>query len=306
MYLNETEEAAIIATTIYKQYGGSEFALITGAKKFQYLKGGGLIFEIGKNEKKVKYVETKLNKAEDLYDVKFYDKMGKVLSFEKGLFAEDLHDAFQQNTHLYASLLPKEDEVKINFNEGENTMKTTTIMAGNTGMEIKAGESKGMIKEGEKGDYEVKKGEIYLRLFEHPGKDGKNQKESYGSTVMKLSPQEAHKLAGALKTVAETREAKQSVYPVSPHKFEKDGKTTETVIAVSKDTFKDKQGNDKEAVVLNIGKGEENSKEKTWLKVNMTKDDAMYLSDFTKALAVEQSYENSKRVEKTQSQGAER
>jgi hypothetical protein len=301
----ENEEAAIIATMIYKQYGGREFAMVTGAKKFQYLKGGGLIFEIGKNEKKVKYVETKIDKAEDLYDVKFYNKMGKVLSIEKGLFAEDLHDTFQQNTHLYASLLPKENESKINFNGG-NAMKATTIMAGITGLEVKAGESKGVLKEGEKGDYEVKKGEIYLRVFEHPGKDGKNQKESYGNTVMKLSPQEAHKIAGALKTVAETREAKQSLYPVSPHKFEKDGKTTETVIAVSKDTFKDKQGNDKEAVVLNIGKGEENSKEKTWLKVNMTKDDAMYLSDFTKALAVEQSYENSKKVEKTQSQGAER
>ena len=79
----ENEEAAIIATMIYKQYGGREFAMVTGAKKFQYLKGGGLIFEIGKNEKKVKYVETKIDKAEDLYDVKFYNKMGKVLSIEK-------------------------------------------------------------------------------------------------------------------------------------------------------------------------------------------------------------------------------
>ena len=185
-------------------------------------------------------------------------------------------------------------------------MKTTTIMAGTTGLEVKAGESKGMTKEGEKGDYEVKKGEIYLRLFEHPGKDGKNQKESYGNTVMKLSPQEAHKLAGALETAAKTREAKQSLYPVSPHEFTKDGKTTETSIVVSKDSFQDKQGNDRETCVLSIGKGEKGSKanEKAWLKVNISKEDALYLSDFTKALAVEQSYENSKKVEKTQ--GAER
>jgi hypothetical protein len=224
---------------------------------------------------------------------------------------ENFYKEVQKEVEAYRSAMGVESldigkKFNVNQSKGGNAMKATTIMAGTTGLEIKAGESKGMIKEGEKGDYEVKKGEIYLRVFEHPGKDGKNQKENYGSTIMKLSPQEAHKVAGALKTVAETREAKQSLYPVSPHKFEKDGKTTETVIAVSKDTFKDKQGNDKEAVVLNIGKGEENSKEKTWLKVNMTKDDAMYLSDFTKALAVEQSYENSKKVEKTQSQGAER
>ncbi len=306
MNLTENEEAAIIATAIYEQYGGREFTLVTGAKKFQFLKGGGLIFEIGRNEKGVRWVETKLN-AEDLYDVRFLNRKGEVLAEEKDVFAEQLHDTFQQNTHLYASLLPKENESKINF-KGGNTMKATTIMAGTTGLEIKAGESKGMIKEGEKGDYEVKKGEIYLRLFEHPGKDGKNQKESYGNSIIKLSPQEAHKIAGALKTAAETHEAKQSLYPVSPHKFTKDGKTTETVIAVSKDTYKDKQGNDKEAFVISIGKGEENSKanEKAWLKVNMSKDDALYISDFTKALAVEQSYENSKKVEKTQSQGAER
>ena len=111
----ELKEQKEIANVIFQQYGGGEFALITGAKNFQYLNDGGLIFEIGKNEKGVKWVETKLN-GEDLYDVRFYDRIGKVLKEENDVFNEQLHDTFQQNTHLYASLLPKEYEAKINFN----------------------------------------------------------------------------------------------------------------------------------------------------------------------------------------------
>lgn len=111
----ELKEQKEIANVIFKQYGGGEFALITAAKNFQYLKDGGLIFEIGRNEKGVKWVETKLN-GEDLYDVRFFNRKGEVLAEEKDIFAEQLHDTFQQNTHLYAAIFPKENETKINFN----------------------------------------------------------------------------------------------------------------------------------------------------------------------------------------------
>ncbi len=100
----ELKEQQEIANAIFQQYGGREFVLVTGAKNFQYLKDGGLIYEIGRNEKGVKYVETKLN-GDDLYDVRFFDSKGKVLAEEKDVFADQLLDVFQQKTHLYASLL---------------------------------------------------------------------------------------------------------------------------------------------------------------------------------------------------------
>ena len=108
----ELKERQEIANVIFQQYGGGEFTLVTGAKNFQYLKDGGLIFEIGRNKKGVKWVETKLN-GDDLYDVRFFNRNGKVIAEEKDIFAEQLHNTFQQNTHLYASLLPKKYEEKI-------------------------------------------------------------------------------------------------------------------------------------------------------------------------------------------------
>ncbi len=111
----ELEKRQEIANIIYKQYGGREFALVTGAKNFQYLEEGGLIYEIGRNEKGVKWVETKLN-GNDLYDIKFYNRKAEIIAEEKDVFCEQLHNTFQQNTLLYASLLPKECEEKINFN----------------------------------------------------------------------------------------------------------------------------------------------------------------------------------------------
>ena len=111
----ELEKRQEIANIIYKQYGGREFALVTGAKNFQYLEEGGLIYEIGRNEKGVKWVETKLN-GNDLYDIKFYNRKAEIIAEEKDVFCEQLHNTFQQNTHLYASLFQKECEEKINFN----------------------------------------------------------------------------------------------------------------------------------------------------------------------------------------------
>lgn len=111
----ELEKRQEIANIIFRQYGGAEFALLTGAKNFQYLKDGGLIYEIWRNVKGVKWVETKLNGG-DLYDIKFYNRKAEIIAEEKDIFAEQLHNTFQQNTHLYASMFPKEDEEKINFN----------------------------------------------------------------------------------------------------------------------------------------------------------------------------------------------
>jgi hypothetical protein len=111
----ETKEQQEIANVIFQQYGGGEFALVTGAKNFKYLKDGGIIFEIGRNEKGVKWVETKLN-GNDLYDVRFFNRKGEVLTEVKNIFNDQLHNIFQKNTLLYASLLPKEYETKINYN----------------------------------------------------------------------------------------------------------------------------------------------------------------------------------------------
>ena len=107
--LNERQE---IANVIFQQYGGGEFTLVTGAKNFQYLKDGGLIFEIDRNKKGVRWVETRLN-GNDLYDVRFFNRKGEIIAEEKDVFNEQLVDTFQQNTLLYASLLPKEFEAKI-------------------------------------------------------------------------------------------------------------------------------------------------------------------------------------------------
>lgn len=108
----ELKERQEIANVIFQQYGGGEFTLVTGAKNFQYLKDGGLIFEIGRNKKGVKWVETRLN-SNDLYDVRFFNRKGEVIAEEKDVFNVQLADTFQQNTLLYASLLPKEFEAKI-------------------------------------------------------------------------------------------------------------------------------------------------------------------------------------------------
>ena len=110
----ELEKRQEIANIIFRQYGGAEFALLTGAKNFQYLKDGGLIYEIGRNVKVVKWVETKLN-ASDLYDIKFYNRKAEIITEEKDVFCEQLRNIFQQNTHLYTSIFPKEYEEKINF-----------------------------------------------------------------------------------------------------------------------------------------------------------------------------------------------
>jgi hypothetical protein len=109
------EEQKATAKIIFEQYGAGEFAIVTGAKNLKYLKDGGLIFEIGRNKKSVKWVETKLN-GNDLYDVRFFNRKGEVLTEVKDIFNDQLKDIFQQNTYLYVSLLPKEYETKINYN----------------------------------------------------------------------------------------------------------------------------------------------------------------------------------------------
>ena len=112
----ELEKRQEIANIIFRQYGGAEFVLATGAKNFQYLKNGGLIFEIGRNEKGVKWVETNLN-GNDLYDIRFYNQKAEIIEKETDVSCENLHNTFQQNTHLYASIFPKNGEEKINSND---------------------------------------------------------------------------------------------------------------------------------------------------------------------------------------------
>ena len=90
---------------VIKQLGGGRFVAMTGAKDF-FIGPKGIVFKIGRNSKGVNYVRINLNSM-DTYDIEFLQVRKfkeKIKSQAKGVYADQLRDAFEQNTGLRTSL----------------------------------------------------------------------------------------------------------------------------------------------------------------------------------------------------------
>tara|TARA_R110000737_G_scaffold48617_1_gene69102 strand:- start:1621 stop:1932 length:312 start_codon:yes stop_codon:yes gene_type:complete len=94
---------AEIAGRTKKQLGGRMFCLMTGAKNFVALNGGGLSFKVGRNCKGVNRVSVLYDTASDLYDVEFGRLRGsqyKVLTKIDGVYCDQLQSVFTTHTGL--------------------------------------------------------------------------------------------------------------------------------------------------------------------------------------------------------------
>ena len=92
-----------IAQTIKDQLGGRIFSVMTGAKNFIALNGGGLSFKVGRNCKGVNRVSVLYDTASDLYGVEFGRLRGsqyKVLTKVEGVFCDQLQSVVTTHTGL--------------------------------------------------------------------------------------------------------------------------------------------------------------------------------------------------------------
>tara|TARA_R110002167_G_scaffold251860_1_gene458126 strand:+ start:53 stop:364 length:312 start_codon:yes stop_codon:yes gene_type:complete len=92
-----------IAQTIKDQLGGRIFSVMTGAKNFIALNGGGLSFKVGRNCKGVNRVSVLYDTASDLYGVEFGRLRGsqyKVLTKIDGVYCDQLQSVFTTHTGL--------------------------------------------------------------------------------------------------------------------------------------------------------------------------------------------------------------
>lgn len=100
-------EGGEVAQIIYRQLGGSRFAMMTGARNFvQSSKDKWLSFRIGRNKSKANFVKIQLNSM-DTYDMTF----GRIHGYEyrdlktfNGLYGDQLEEIFQDYTGLYTRL----------------------------------------------------------------------------------------------------------------------------------------------------------------------------------------------------------
>ncbi len=96
-----------IARTIREQLGGRIFALMTGAKGFVALSGGGLSFRVGRNSKGVNRVVILYDKGGDCYNLEFGRMRAstyKVLSEACGVYCDQLQSIFTAHTGLETRL----------------------------------------------------------------------------------------------------------------------------------------------------------------------------------------------------------
>ncbi len=152
-------------------------------------------------------------------------------------------------------------------------MKGTTIYSSKSGLEVKA-----VTTHKEKGGYVVKTGKVRIRAFLlEKGKE---------DIKVILNPQECHKVSRAIKNVLRNKPEKSTTIII--HKFKKDGK--ESTSKVSLDYFKTKKGTEGVGIIV--------SRDEEKVNVPTDADTALYLADLFSHLAMEQSWETSKKVEK--------
>lgn len=109
--MNRSEFNKKVSETIYQQLGGNRFALMTGAKNFNYSSESEtpfLSFKIGRNKSKANIVTIEYNEGHDLYTLKFSRFTMKTglqeLSKTEGVYFDQLQELFTQYTGLYTSL----------------------------------------------------------------------------------------------------------------------------------------------------------------------------------------------------------
>ena len=95
-----------VANEIYRQLGGNNFAVMTGAKNFIDLENG-IRMKIGRNKTNHNWMEVTLNSL-DLYDVAFakLTKLGerKSLKEYKNVYNDSLVELFERHTGMYTKL----------------------------------------------------------------------------------------------------------------------------------------------------------------------------------------------------------
>ncbi|WP_457601581.1 hypothetical protein [Hydrogenivirga sp.] len=154
-------------------------------------------------------------------------------------------------------------------------MRKVTIYASKTGVEITPATA-----EKKKGDRKVKSGRVRVRAF--------HLENGSDPVYVFLTPQEGHKLGRYLEGITTLKEAKR--LKVIIHKTEKKGSESLSTIEVERWESKDKKKSGYALIV---------QRDKNTINVPMDKDTALYLADFLKALAIEQSWEKSYKMEET-------
>ena len=153
-------------------------------------------------------------------------------------------------------------------------MKKATIYASKTGVEF----TPATVVKGN-GSRELKTGRIKIRAF--------SMEEKGKMVYVFLTPMEAHKLGRYLEGITTLSEAKK-LKPII-HKLEKDGEETVSTVEVERWVSKDGKKSGYAIVV---------SRDKESINIPMDKDTVLYLADFLKALSIEQSWEQVRKIEK--------
>jgi len=92
-----------VANTIRTQLGGHRFSVMTGATNFVG-SDNSLTFRLPRSiSPKIRYVRIDLTPA-DLYDIKYINAKGFVVSEDRGIYAEDLQRVFTATTGVYTHL----------------------------------------------------------------------------------------------------------------------------------------------------------------------------------------------------------
>lgn len=156
-------------------------------------------------------------------------------------------------------------------------MKKVTIYASKTGVEFSP-----VTASKKKDRREVKMGRVKVRAF-------KMEKDAQPVYVF-LNPQETHKLGRYLEGLTKLSETKK-LKPII-HKTEREGKESVATIEVERWVSKDRKKSGYAVIVNRDNKS---------VNVPVDRDTLLYLADFLKALAIEQSWEQTrKQVEETE------
>ena len=155
-------------------------------------------------------------------------------------------------------------------------MKKTTVYASKTGVEF----TPVSVEKGRNGK-KIEMGRVKVRAFK--------MEEDAQPVYVFLTPQEAHKLSRYLSNLTKLSEAKK-LKPII-HKTEKEGKESISTVEVEKWISKDGKKSGYAIIV---------SRDKESVNIPIDRDTLLYLADFLKALAIEQSWETVKKVEETE------
>ena len=105
--MKTSEYAQGVAMTIFDQLGGNAFAIMTGARDFQFgteQEGDFLRVSLPRASKAIQRVQIVYDLGNDVYIMKFLKANMNVVSRFTMVHVEDLHGIFEDETGLLASL----------------------------------------------------------------------------------------------------------------------------------------------------------------------------------------------------------